>query len=292
MTPFSPRALDRALFAVTAALSRLGHDFMIRDQEAQKILEHSGHLDDVADTIAQRARLLKTPGSTDGPLEHTEVYHKVRGLLDVWHAYAEDLSHEHVSLNYTTDKLSMSRNLIHEMLDPKLVNLSQSRQQFKAPRSMRDVEANVALLPRLFNRTDGMMVPLAWVDEQTGLYEGQDFDDPSKTRKFSVVPIRFIRPCKNGHMADIDWRYFVHLTNSPCSRNLWLDDMGATGELTDLRVRCECGVSRLLSEAAGKNNPALPGLFAPIHAVRALSLEWRVRACEFRRGAHHPQPVL
>ena len=38
VTPFSPRALDRALFAVTAALARLGHDFMIRDQEAQKIL--------------------------------------------------------------------------------------------------------------------------------------------------------------------------------------------------------------------------------------------------------------
>src|SRR5271157_551253 len=155
VTPFSPRALDRALFAVSAALSRLGHDFMIRDQEAQKILEHSGHLDDVAETIAKRARLLKTPGSSDGPLEHTEVYHKVRGLLDVWHAYAEDLSHEHVSLNYTTDKLSTSRKLIHDMLDPKLANLTQSRQQFKAPRSMRDVEANVALLPRLFNQTDG-----------------------------------------------------------------------------------------------------------------------------------------
>ena len=41
------------------------------------------------------------------------------------------------------------------MLDPKLVNLSQARQQFKAPRSMRDVEANVALLPRLFHRADG-----------------------------------------------------------------------------------------------------------------------------------------
>ena len=55
-----------------------------------------------------------------------------------------------------------------------------------------------------------MMVPLAWVDEQTGFYEGPDFYDPSKTQKFSVVPIRFIRACKNGHMGDIDWRYFVH----------------------------------------------------------------------------------
>ena len=60
-----------------------------------------------------------------------------------------------MSLNYTTDKLSTSRKLLHEMLDPKLVNLSQARQQFKAPRSMRDVEPNVALLPRLFKQADG-----------------------------------------------------------------------------------------------------------------------------------------
>ena len=94
-------------------------------------------------------------GSTEGPLEQTYVYLKVRGLLDEWHKYADDLNHDQVSLNYTADKLSTSRKLLHEMLDPKLVNLSQPRQQFKAPRSMRDVEANVALLPRRFGQTDG-----------------------------------------------------------------------------------------------------------------------------------------
>ena len=35
VTPFSPRALDRALFAVAVALARLGHDFMIRDGDAK-----------------------------------------------------------------------------------------------------------------------------------------------------------------------------------------------------------------------------------------------------------------
>ena len=155
VTPFSPRALDRALFAVTTALARLGHDFMIRDQDAQKILDRSHRLDDVAQTIAERARLLKIEGSTEGPVEQTAVYHKVRGLLDLWCTYAEDLSHDQVSLNYTADKLSTSRKLLHEMLDPKLVNLSHAQQQFKAPRSMRDVEPNVALLPRLFNKPDG-----------------------------------------------------------------------------------------------------------------------------------------
>ena len=32
-----------------------------------------------------------------------------------------------------------------------------------------------------------------------------------------------------------------------------------TGELNELRVRCECGASRFISEAAGKNNPVLGG---------------------------------
>ena len=115
----------------------------------------SRQLDDVAQTIAERARLLRIEGSTEGPVEQTPIYHKVRGLLDLWCTYAEELSHDQVSLNYTTDKLSTSRKLLHEMLDPKLVNLSHARQQFKAPRSMRDVEPNVALLPRLFNQSDG-----------------------------------------------------------------------------------------------------------------------------------------
>ena len=87
-----------------------------------------------------------------------------------------------------------------------------------------------------------MMVPLQYVDEQSGFYEAADFNDPSKTRKYAVVPIRFIRACKNGHMGDIDWRYFVHRARTECARNLWLDDMGATGELSEatgqVRVRC------------------------------------------------------
>ena len=131
VTPFSPRALDRALFAVTAALARLGHDSMIRDHDAARILEKSRHLDDVAQSVADRARLLKIEGSTDGPLEQTHVYRKVRGLLDEWFKYADDLHHEQVTLNYTDDRLSTSRKLLHEMLDSKLVNLSDAREQFK-----------------------------------------------------------------------------------------------------------------------------------------------------------------
>ncbi len=58
-------------------------------------------------------------------------------------------------------------------------------------------------------------------------------------------------------MGDFPWSYFVHDGASDCHEDLWLDDLGTTGELTELRVRCGCGKTRLLSEAAGTNNPAL-----------------------------------
>ena len=373
VTPFSPRALDRALFAVAVALARLGHDFRIRDGEAGLILKHSQNLDDVARTIAIRAMALRIPGSTDDPIEHTDVYLRVRKLLDEWFHYAHVLQGDRVHLNYTMETTSTSRKLLHEMLDPKLANLSAVRKQFKAPRSMRDVEPAVVLLPRRYEARNvpiqikkevvvsalrqsqlvstygpGAMIDLPWfaavvggldfwdtgvsiseprleakaegilgsavklfapmavdktpdatttkgvvvwkfprwsitqetrrqtdpdgrtfqtrlmvreshIDPKTGQYEGTDFDEKGKRKKLDVVPVRFIRACKYGHMGDIDWSDFVHKGRSTCDGNLWLDDMGATGELNELRVRCDCrpNVSRFISEAAGKDNKAL-----------------------------------
>lgn len=68
--------------------------------------------------------------------------------------------------------------------------------------------------------------------------------------KCSVVPIRFVRACRNGHIGDIDWRSFVHHAdqNKECLRPLWLDEMGTSGDLSELRVRCECGAIRNLGE--------------------------------------------
>jgi len=87
-----------------------------------------------------------------------------------------------------------------------------------------------------------MLVPESHLDEKTGQYEGTDFDDKGKRRKLDVVPIRFIRACKNGHMDEIDWYNFVHRRHTNRGGKLWLDDLGATGELNELRVRCDCGL--------------------------------------------------
>src|SRR5262249_14774472 len=55
VTPFSPRALDRALAATLVALSRLGHTPMTPPAGAQAILDQRAALDFVVKALSDRA---------------------------------------------------------------------------------------------------------------------------------------------------------------------------------------------------------------------------------------------
>ena len=68
-------------------------------------------------------------------------------------------------------------------------------------------------------------------------------------KKYKVVPVRFVQACTRGHVSDIDWHVFVHGKEDKCRRNLWLDERGTSGELTDITVRCECGKFKDLAAA-------------------------------------------
>lgn len=64
-----------------------------------------------------------------------------------------------------------------------------------------------------------------------------------------VVPIRFVRACINGHIDDIDWHGFLHDLTDTCRRQLWVDERGTTGDLTNVTIRCDCGKSRSMATA-------------------------------------------
>lgn len=80
-------------------------------------------------------------------------------------------------------------------------------------------------------------------------------------RKRSVVPVRFVRACRAGHIGDIDWYAFTHNGPSDCAlqtRLLYIDERGTSGDLTEVWVRCECGkAERSLAQAAVLANRAL-----------------------------------
>ncbi|XXT17408.1 DUF1998 domain-containing protein [Sorangium sp. So ce429] len=69
-----------------------------------------------------------------------------------------------------------------------------------------------------------------------------------------VVPIRFVRACPNGHIGDIDWRGFAHGGHTDCTRELFLDERGTSGDLADIMVRCACKASRSLVDATLKGD--------------------------------------
>ena len=85
---------------------------------------------------------------------------------------------------------------------------------------------------------------------------GGKYIDQNKKRR-PVVPVRFVRACRNGHIGDIDWRAFVHGAASECKRQLWIDERGTSGDLGEVWVRCECKAERSMAQAAMLQNRAL-----------------------------------
>ncbi len=75
-------------------------------------------------------------------------------------------------------------------------------------------------------------------------------DERGRFDRLPVVPTRFVRACPRGHVDDLDWIGFVHGPGDPCRCQLRLVERGTTGDLAELVVRCECGKSRPLYEAA------------------------------------------
>lgn len=80
------------------------------------------------------------------------------------------------------------------------------------------------------------------------LDRGKFRDDDGK--RYPVVPVRFVRACRRGHVGDIDWRAFVHGEGHQCCRELWMEERGTSGDLDSVWVRCVCGAERAMSQAA------------------------------------------
>lgn len=90
---------------------------------------------------------------------------------------------------------------------------------------------------------------------RSGLDRGKYVDEDRK--KHVVVPIRFIRACRRGHIGDIDWFDFVHSRQGNCRRQLWIDERGTSGDLSEVWIRCACATERRMTDAATPATRAL-----------------------------------
>lgn len=79
-----------------------------------------------------------------------------------------------------------------------------------------------------------------------------------------AVPARFLLACRNGHLDDFPWHYFVHGGATACKGTLRFFERGASLQTENLWVKCDdCSAARSLVHAFGEkakdNIPACRG---------------------------------
>jgi hypothetical protein len=138
VTPWAPRALDRALAAVVVGLARHLQAVMEPEPMARSIGDHASVRDEVVRLIADRASR-----ADDRPLSVQEIQGRVTSLFENW----EDLAayFQRGAQPFAYSRSGAQTHLLREMLDPHLDQLRPGHANFRAPRSMRGVEPNVLL---------------------------------------------------------------------------------------------------------------------------------------------------
>jgi hypothetical protein len=148
VTPFSPRALDRALAAALIAYARHTHPDFAVSSGASSILTHRASLTLIADAFADRAVAHRSGMS---PQDQAALRAKVRDrcidLLDTWFKLADRQHRDGVKLQYGIEERNLPA-LMHGFLDETLASKPDDYRKFRANRSMRDVEPSVDLFPQ------------------------------------------------------------------------------------------------------------------------------------------------
>ncbi|MBI5366349.1 MAG: helicase [Planctomycetes bacterium] len=152
VTPFAPRALDRALAAALAALCRHGEAGLTPSLGASGILTLRQSLDAWAERFAERAeghRVWEDPAA--GVALRVHVRERCKQLLDSWWKIAQRFASVNARLKYQRYEPGEGRQLLYEPLHRDLPTLTPEQQRFRAGRSMRDVEPEVELTVKKLN---------------------------------------------------------------------------------------------------------------------------------------------
>jgi hypothetical protein len=140
VTPFSPRALDRGLAEVTVALSREGWPEMTKGPNALRAMELRSSLSPVVDIFGRRVEQYAALDNKEMQQRRDGVRGKVEDLLDDWAKISKQQKDAGATLRYQQYDDGTGPYLLHYPLDPDLERLDSKAAQFKAHRSLRDVE--------------------------------------------------------------------------------------------------------------------------------------------------------
>jgi len=141
VTPWAARALDRALAATIVSAVRHLDGALTPDEAVGELESSPAVAARVRDAILARAPAEQVTGG------HAELAARIDQILAAWIETVKERRSEGGAFVYAA-KPSPNHRLLLMPLEPGLDNLSRSHRLFVSGRSMRDVEANVALKVR------------------------------------------------------------------------------------------------------------------------------------------------
>ncbi|MBB4287233.1 DISARM system helicase DrmA [Roseospira goensis] len=138
VTPWAPRALDRALAAIVVAIGRHIDSAMTAETAVGALSDNPDVRTRVIDAIVSRVPDEDCVVGGKGALRT-----RVADLLDAWTRTADDLTAQGTRFSYS--HRGGRRHLLYAPLDPLIKDESPDHQNFVAGWSMRDVEGSVYL---------------------------------------------------------------------------------------------------------------------------------------------------
>ena len=150
VTPFAPRALDRALAAALVGLCRHSVPALTAGKNAVNVVQHFTALQDLVRVFGRRAEMhdMEKTGTAESLADEAHVVELAQALLADWAGIAHDNLKQGTGLNYQRFEDGETQDaLIHDFLDADLTDKDAVYRRFRANRSMRDVEPAVDILP-------------------------------------------------------------------------------------------------------------------------------------------------
>lgn len=151
VTPFAPRALDRALPALVVALARHGRAALTPPRGAIGMVAERSNVENLSEVLASRARRHRSLTGDEEARINAYLQGRVKDLLDSWWKVAKQQQDVGARLVYQRFEQTEGKALLRQPLEAPDPDLGQDGRKFRAPRSLRDVEPSVNLFVKHFD---------------------------------------------------------------------------------------------------------------------------------------------